>query len=69
MAIGTDLVPEIDYDIYKAMIDRHFKIKYKNRKCDYNITHFMTEGIRDNRYYETAYCGNFEEDEEELPFE
>lgn len=52
---GTDnLDPsELDIDDYKAMIDRHFKTPYK--ECDYNICHFMTEGIRNNRFFETCY--------------
>lgn len=52
---GTDnLDPsELDINAYKVMIDQHFKIPYKD--CDYNICHFMTEGIRNNRFFETCY--------------
>lgn len=50
---GSENVPDCDFDIYKAMIDQHFKTQYDN--CDYNICHFMTEGVRNNRFYETCY--------------
>lgn len=52
---GTDnLDPsELDINAYKVMIDQHFKIPYKD--SDYNICHFMTEGIRNNRFFETCY--------------
>lgn len=55
LTCGTDnLDPsEIDINAYKAMIDKHFKTPYKD--CDYNICHFMTEGIRNNRFFETCY--------------
>ncbi|MGF6951857.1 hypothetical protein QF028_004362 [Neobacillus sp. B4I6] len=35
------------------MMEQHFKTKYKN--CDYNILHFMSNGVRLNRMYEVAY--------------
>lgn len=50
---GTDIVEDADFDMYQEMIDQHFKTHYKN--CDYNICHFMTEGVRNNRFYETCY--------------
>lgn len=50
---GTDIVEDADLDMYQEMIDQHFKTHYKN--CDYNICHFMTEGVRNNRFYETCY--------------
>lgn len=50
---GTDMVDGADLDIYQTMIDQHFKTHYKN--CDYSICHFMTEGVRNNRFYETCY--------------
>lgn len=50
---GTEMVPDIDVETYHAMIDQHFQTQYKN--CDYSICHFMTEGIRNNRFYETCY--------------
>ncbi len=50
---GSENVPDVDFDIYKAMIDKHFITQYDN--CDYNICHFMTEGIRNNRFYEVCY--------------
>lgn len=42
-----------DTEVYEALIDKHFRTQYKN--CDYNICHFMTEEIRNNRFYETLY--------------
>ena len=50
---GSDMVDDIDPETYAALIEQHFKIQYNN--CDYNICHFMTEGIRNNRFYETCY--------------
>lgn len=53
ISIGTDMVEDTDFDAYRNMIDKHFQTQYKN--CDYNICHFMTEGVRNNRFYETEY--------------
>lgn len=53
LASGSENVPDADFDTYKAMIDKHFMTQYIN--CDYNICHFMTEGIRNNRFYEVCY--------------
>ena len=52
---GTELIEDYgsDIEMYHAMIDRHFQTQYTN--CDYNICHFMTEGIRNNRFYEECY--------------
>lgn len=52
---GTDLIEDdiLDTNMYHAMIDKHFSTQYTD--CDYNICHFMTEGIRNNRFYETCY--------------
>lgn len=50
---GSENAPDADLDVYKAIIDQHFKTQYDN--CDYNICHFMTEGIRNNRFYEACY--------------
>lgn len=50
---GTDIVEDADFDTYKVMIDKHFKTQYSN--CDYHICHFMTDEIRNNRFYETCY--------------
>lgn len=44
---------EYDPDAYYAMIDRHFQTQYQD--CDYNICHFMSEEVRNNRFYETCY--------------
>lgn len=43
----------LDVECYQEMIKKHFETKYQN--CDYNICHFMTEGVRNNRFYETCY--------------
>lgn len=53
LSLGTDIIDNLDFDIYKSLIDKHFETQYNN--CDYNICHFMTDGIRDNRFYETCY--------------
>lgn len=50
---GSELVDGTDPDMYKALISQHFKTQYDN--CDYNICHFMSKGIRNNRFYETCY--------------
>lgn len=50
---GSELVDNTDPDMYKALISQHFKTQYDN--CDYNICHFMSEGIRNNRFYEACY--------------
>ncbi len=50
---GSDLVDDTDLETYKALIDKHFQTQYDN--CDYNICHFMTEGIRNKRFYEACY--------------
>ncbi len=39
-------------DFY-LMIDKHFITKYKN--CNYNIFHFLSNGVLVNRFYETCY--------------
>lgn len=50
---GSDMVDDMAPETYAELIEQHFKTQYDN--CDYNICHFMTEGIRNNRYYETCY--------------
>lgn len=50
---GSDMVDDMDPETYAELIEQHFRTQYDN--CDYNICHFMTEGIRNNRYYETCY--------------
>ncbi len=44
---------KLEPDDLKLMIDKHFSTKYKN--CDYNIIHFMSDVIKNNRYYEAVY--------------
>ncbi len=43
--------PEVDE--WKLMIDRHFETEYEN--CDYNILHFVTDGVKVRRMYESVY--------------
>lgn len=50
---GTEMVDGADVEAYHAMIDQHFKTQYQD--CDYNICHFMSEDIRNNRFYESCY--------------
>lgn len=44
---------DVSPDEYETIIDQHFNTRYKN--CDYNINHFFSGRIRENRYYETLY--------------
>ncbi len=48
---GTDF--DLDYSSLIDMIDQHFKTRYKN--CDYNILHFVSDGVKVRRMYEAAY--------------
>ncbi len=52
---SSDKPDDLEYDpeAYHAMIDRHFQTQYHN--CDYNICHFMSKEVRNNRFYETCY--------------
>ena len=56
---GTDIICDgIDMDgdgveFYKAMIEKYFNTRFKN--CNYALPHFMSDEIRNNRYYETMY--------------
>lgn len=52
LACKSENMPDVDISVYAPMIDRHFKTQYDN--CDYNICHFMTEGIRYNRFSEAC---------------
>ena len=49
-SVDVDLTP----DDYEFLIDQHFNTKYQSG-CDYNINHFFSGKIRENRYYETIY--------------
>lgn len=40
----------MEAETYFDLIDKHFKTEYYN--CDYNICHFFTDGVLDNRAYE-----------------
>lgn len=44
---------DVPPDGYYAMIDKHFRTKY--RHCDYNINHFFSGRIRELRFYEELY--------------
>lgn len=44
---------DIEPFVYEALIDQHFKTKY--RHCDYNINHFFSGRIRELRFFETCY--------------
>ncbi len=50
---GSDNVDGVDLETYQRLINQHFQTQYNG--CDYNICHFMTEGIRNNRFYEACY--------------
>ena len=51
---NTGNYPEdVSPDGYYAMIDKHFRTKY--RHCDYNINHFFSGRIRELRFYEELY--------------
>lgn len=52
--ICGDCICEIeDTDAYEMIIEKHFVTEYEN--CDYNICHFMSGEIRNNRFYEVCY--------------
>jgi len=44
---GDDDIPS---EVYKYIIELHFKTKY--RRCDYNINHFFSGRIRELRLHE-----------------
>ena len=39
---------------FQCLIDKHFKVEY-GQPIDYNMLHFFTEGIFENREFETLY--------------
>ena len=43
----------LDAESYEVLIPAYFLIRFPN--CDYNISHFFSGKIRENRYYETLY--------------
>lgn len=47
------VVFDLDENAMMDMMEKHFKTKYKN--CDYNILHFMSDGVRVRRMFEVAY--------------
>lgn len=44
---------DVEPSHYEAMIDQHFRTKYRN--CDYNINHFFSGRVRELRFYEVCY--------------
>lgn len=50
---GSDMVDDMDPETYAELMEQHFKTQYDN--CNYNFFHFMTKGIRNNRFFETCY--------------
>jgi hypothetical protein len=46
-------IEDVTPDGYYAMIDKHFRTKY--RRCDYNINHFFSGRIRELRFFEELY--------------
>lgn len=43
----------VEPETYEDIIDQHFYTAYTH--CDYNINHFFSGDIRNNRCYETGY--------------
>jgi|SRR5690606_6156707 len=54
----VDYNNSVDFDLSEddliLMIEKHFVTTYQDG-CDYNILHFMSDGVRVNRMYEVAY--------------
>lgn len=52
---SSDNLDDLEYDpeAYYAMIDKHFQTRYQD--CNYNICHFMSDEVQNNRFYETCY--------------
>ena len=46
------MMEDVDLDAYKVLIDQYFNTPMD---CDYNICHFVSGDIVDNRFYETLY--------------
>ena len=47
---------DLDYigkDDWDVLIEKHFDTKYED--CDYNVCHFASNGILNNRFFETLY--------------
>ena len=49
--LGMEYTPDVD--IWKDIIDQHFATNYDS--CDYNILHFIEDGIKVRRMYEAGY--------------
>ena len=45
---------DFDEECFETLIDKHFEVDY-GEPIDYNMLHFFTEGIIENRIYETLY--------------
>ena len=50
---NLDKYYEVDSEGIELMINKHFDTEYKN--CDYNILHFVSEGVKVRRFYEAVY--------------
>lgn len=48
---NVDFWPE---DYKSGIIDKYFNTKFNNN-CDYSIYHFLSDTIRNNRFYESCY--------------
>ncbi len=46
-------IEDLSPDTYVDLIDQHFRTNY--RRCDWNINHFFSGRIRENRFYEVCY--------------
>lgn len=53
LVCGTDIVEYAGFEQYRQMIDKHFNTVYSD--CNYSIMHFVSDGIMNNKFYETNY--------------
>lgn len=49
--LGMEYIPDVN--VWKDVIDQHFTTNYNS--CDYNILHFIEDGIKVRRMYEAGY--------------
>lgn len=49
--LGMEYIPDVN--VWKDVIDQHFATNYNS--CDYNILHFIEDGIKVRRMYEAGY--------------
>lgn len=50
---NRELDLSFDPEYMELVIEKHFRTQYRN--CDYNILHFITNGVKVRRMYEEAY--------------